>query len=65
LNSPSSPPVIRYVFLLPLLFLSPPSRAQDKINLMNGQVLEGKVLGQSTLEVRYQIRKGLKLLEKS
>lgn len=29
------------------------ARAQDKINLMNGQVIEGRVLGQSTLEIRY------------
>ena len=29
--------------------------AQDKINLMNGQVLEGKVIGQSSLEIRYLV----------
>ena len=39
--------------------------AQDKINLMNGQVLEGKVLGQSTLEVRYQVPKGARLVERT
>lgn len=41
------------------------SAAQDKINLMNGQVIEGRVLGQSTLEIRYQVRKGERLLERS
>lgn len=41
------------------------SAAQDKINLMNGQVLEGRVLGQSTLEIRYQVRKGERLIERS
>ena len=40
-------------------------QAQDKINLMNGQVLEGKVLGQSTLEVRYQVPKGARLVERT
>ncbi|HQW05000.1 MAG: hypothetical protein IPH05_11245 [Flavobacteriales bacterium] len=28
-------------------------RAQDRIQLMNGEVINGKILGQSTLEVRY------------
>lgn len=41
------------------------SAAQDRINLMNGQVIEGRVLGQSTLEIRYQVRKGERLLERS
>lgn len=41
------------------------SAAQDKINLMNGQILEGRVLGQSTLEIRYQVRKGERLIERS
>ena len=36
--------------------------AQDRILLMNGQVLEGRVLGQSTLEIRYltETRRGTK-----
>ncbi|HRF79882.1 MAG TPA: hypothetical protein PL070_07320 [Flavobacteriales bacterium] len=35
-----------------------PLVAQDRILLMNGETVEGKVLGQSTLEVRYlQTRK--------
>lgn len=41
------------------------SAAQDKINLMNGQILEGRVLGQSTLEIRYQVRKGERLIERT
>lgn len=49
------------LFFLPLL----PAWAQDRINLMNGQVLEGKVLGQSTLEIRYQVRKKDRLIERS
>lgn len=55
------------LLLFSLLFplLSPPVRAQDRINLMNGQVLEGKVLGQSTLEIRYQVRKKDRLIERS
>lgn len=30
-------------------------QAQDKINLMNGQVIEGQVIGQSSLEIRYLV----------
>jgi hypothetical protein len=40
-------------------------QAQDKINLMNGQVIEGRVLGQSTLEVRYLLPKGNRFVERS
>jgi hypothetical protein len=40
--------------LLPLLFLFlRPALCQDRILLMNGQELSGRVVGQSTLEVRY------------
>ncbi|MFT3884992.1 MAG: hypothetical protein QM724_06035 [Flavobacteriales bacterium] len=39
--------------------------AQDRINLMNGQVLEGRVIGQSSLEIRYQVPKGARLLERT
>lgn len=38
---------------------------QDRILLMNGQTLKGRVLGQSTLEVRYQVRHGDHLRERS
>lgn len=53
--------------LLPvLLFLfSCVAGAQDKINLMNGQVLEGKVVGQSTLEIRYLVPKRGRLIERT
>lgn len=40
------------------------SSAQDRINLMNGQVIEGRVLGQSTLEIRYQVKRGDRLIER-
>ena len=40
-------------------------QAQDKISLMNGQVLEGKVIGQSTLEIRYLVPKRHKMVERS
>lgn len=38
------------------------AQAQDRILLMNGQVIQAKVLGQSTLEIRYlgDTRKGLR-----
>ncbi len=41
------------------------TQAQDKINLMNGQVLEGKVVGQSTLEIRYLAPKKSRMVERS
>ena len=56
---------MRIVPLILFLFCTIGSTAQDKINLMNGQVLEGKVLGQSTLEVRYQVPKGARLIERT
>jgi hypothetical protein len=53
----------RLVLLL-LLFIPFGMAAQrtDRILLMNGQVIEAKVLGQSTLEIRYltETRKGVK-----
>jgi hypothetical protein len=63
--SPSSPRPMRALHLLLLLPLHLLSSAQDKINLMNGQIIEGRVLGQSTLEVRYQVRKKDRLIERS
>ncbi len=51
---------------LVLLFLfSGVAGAQDKINLMNGQVLEGKVVGQSTLEIRYLVPKKDRWVERA
>lgn len=52
--------------LLSLLLLMPMVMvAQDRINLMNGQVVEAKVLGQSSLEVRYQVRKKDRLIQRT
>ena len=39
--------------------------AQDRINLMNGQVLGGKVIGQSTLEIRYVVEHGHRMVERA
>ncbi|MCC6839988.1 MAG: hypothetical protein IT230_07505 [Flavobacteriales bacterium] len=47
------------------LLLALSVHAQDKINLMNGQVLEGKVVGQSSLEIRYVVPKKQRLVERS
>ncbi|MFN8351017.1 MAG: hypothetical protein U0U25_06095 [Flavobacteriales bacterium] len=56
---------MRTATFLTAIMLALFSAAQDKINLMNGQVLEGRVLGQSTLEIRYQVRKGERLIERT
>lgn len=42
-----------------------PQVRRISVDLMNGQVIEGRVLGQSTLEVRYQVRKRTSLIERS
>ncbi len=52
------------ILLLLLLLLPMVMVAQDRINLMNGQIVEAKVLGQSSLEVRYQVRKKDRLIER-
>lgn len=54
--------VVPFLLLLPLLALTRVGAAQDSILLMNGQTIEAKVIGQSTLEVRYleRTRKGLR-----
>jgi hypothetical protein len=54
--------VVPFLLILPLLALTRVGAAQDKILLMNGQTIEAKVIGQSTLEVRYleRTRKGLR-----
>lgn len=49
------------VLLLPFILTAD---AQDRINLMNGQVIEGKVLGQSSLEIRYLLDKNGRLVER-
>ena len=50
----------RSLLLLTLLACTLVGAAQDKILLMNGQVVKGKVLGQSTLEIRFlqEVRNG-------
>lgn len=53
--------------LLPLLFIvlsGPTANAQDHILLMNGQVINAQVVGQSTLEVRYLAKRKGSLLER-
>ena len=52
-------------FLLFLLLLASDVYGQDRILLMNGQTIHARVLGQSTLEVRYQVPKGARLIERS
>lgn len=53
------PPTMRFHLLLAALALAGVCRAQltpfkpDRILLMNGQIIQTKVLGQSTLEIRY------------
>lgn len=56
---------MRHLLPLFLLFVPGLSFAQDRINLMNGQVLQGRVLGQSSLEIRYQVPKGARLLDRT
>ncbi len=56
---------LRSLLLLSLLLvaqLTANAQSQDRILLMNGQVIQGKVLGQSTLEIRYLMdsRRGLR-----
>ena len=56
---------MRLLLLLFVMALIGLVRGQDKINLMNGQVLEGKVIGQSTLEIRYLVPKKHKMMERA
>lgn len=56
---------MRSCSLLLLLFIMMPSSGQDRINLMNGKVIEGRVLGQSSLEIRYQQPRGLRPRERA
>lgn len=50
--------VCQALLLLFAMIVVADATAQDRILLMNGETIEGKVLGQSTLEVRYlQARK--------
>jgi hypothetical protein len=56
---------MRALLLLLVLFVVGPSSAQDKISLMNGQEFEAKVIAQSTLEIRYLVPKGARLVERA
>lgn len=56
----------RALLILLALAVSRTTPAQDRILLMNGETVEGKVLAQSTLEVRYlQTRKNGKVRERA
>lgn len=57
--------VMRELLSVVLLVVSLVAHGQDRISLMNGQVLEGRVLGQSSLEIRYQVPKGARLLDRT
>lgn len=61
--------VKRSLLLLLLLPVMAAAAAQytppDRIDLMNGQVIPGRVLGQSTLEVRYELLKGHRWVERA
>ena len=63
------PPMLRALLFLPLLLQLPlsaqPGGGTDRILFMNGEVLEARVLGQSTLEVRYLMATKRGLLERS
>lgn len=56
---------MRILLFLLLLATLTGARAQDTINLMNGQVLGGKVVGQSTLEIRYLVPRRGKMVERT
>ncbi len=55
---------MRAFLLFTLLPLGLLCAAQDKINLMNGQILEARVLGQSSLEIRYEVKRGDRLIQR-
>lgn len=56
---------VRSLLLSILLALPSLLNGQNRILLMNGQTIETRVLGQSSLEVRYQVKKRDRLLERS
>ena len=56
---------MRIILFLLLLASFSGARAQDTINLMNGQLLNGKVIGQSTFEIRYLVPRRGKLVERT
>src|SRR5690606_39942990 len=56
---------MRILLLAATAWLLGGTQAQDKINLMNGQVLEGRVIGQSSLEIRYLVPHKHKRVERA
>ena len=56
---------MRILLLLSFTLCLATVHAQDKINLMNGQVLEGQVIGQSSLEIRYLVPNKHKRVERA
>lgn len=56
---------MRILVLLSLLCTCSVLNAQDQITLMNGQVLEGNVIGQSSLEIRYLMPRGKRMVERT
>lgn len=54
------------ILLIAALAIRPQATAQDRILMMNGDVIQGRLLGQSTLEIRYlQTLKNGKVKERS
>lgn len=56
---------MRFLLAALLTVLVGPCSAQDKISLMNGQEFQAKVIAQSTLEIRYLLPKGKRMVERS
>ncbi|MEO8734427.1 MAG: hypothetical protein ABI373_08855 [Flavobacteriales bacterium] len=56
---------MRIILFLLLLATISSARAQDTINLMNGQLLNAKVIGQSTMEIRYLLPRHGKMVERT
>lgn len=55
---------MRHALTVVMLLFVCSGQAQDRINLMNGQVLEGQVVGQSSLEIRYLVPKRRGMVER-
>jgi len=56
---------MRIILFFLLLMAGYGVQAQDTINLMNGQLLSGKVIGQSTMEIRYLVPRRGKMVERT
>lgn len=55
----------RSLLLLSLALSALAALSQDRILLMNGQTIDARIIGQSTLEVRYALIKGTRSKERS